>query len=63
MKLTLIFYSMKNIVLSILLLGCIAVKAQSNNETLSFSGLVENPFALKINDLKQTKVDLNSGRV
>ncbi|WP_158279536.1 hypothetical protein [Arcicella aurantiaca] len=54
---------MKNIVLSILLLGCIAVKAQSNNETLSFSGLVENPFALKINDLKQTKVDLNSGRV
>lgn len=47
---------MKNILLSILLLGFITAKAQSTSETLSISGLVENPLTLKINDLQQMKV-------
>ena len=47
---------MKNILLSVLLLGFITAKAQSINETLSISGLVENPLTLKISDLQQMKV-------
>ena len=44
---------MKNLLLSILLLGFITAKAQSVSETLSIAGLVENPLTLKINDLQQ----------
>jgi hypothetical protein len=47
---------MKNLLLFILLLGFIAVKAQSTSETLSISGLVENPLTLKTNDLQTMKI-------
>ena len=48
---------MKNLILSILLCTLyINVKAQSNSETLSISGIVENPLTLKVEDLSKMKV-------
>lgn len=47
---------MKNLIISILLLGFITAKAQSTSETLTISGLVESPLSLKISDLQQMKV-------
>ena len=47
---------MKNLIISILLLGFITAKAQSTSETLAIAGLVESPLSLKISDLQQMKV-------
>lgn len=48
---------MKNLLLTFLLFAYFVIaKAQSTSQTLSISGLVENPLTLKISNLQQMKI-------